>query len=262
MKKLIFVLASILLSSNLMAASLNKTDKKGRKQGTWQKTYKNGQLQYEGQFKDDVPYGTFKHYYDSGKLKSVQTYDANNNSDVTFYEVDGKTVACTGHFDGKLKVGEWKYFSNGELVLTEIYMNGVRHGMSKTYNKGAVMEETPFVNGQIDGEEKAYMEGGKLYSVTTYKNSVLNGPYKLYEGLDKPTQEGQFVDGKRSGVWNTYDDKGKLIDTVTYINGVATNQNQINKKVSADFQQNFEKAEKVKKTLPSGVDEGVEIKME
>ena len=54
-------------------ANINKTDASGRKQGVWKK-YEKGKLVYEGQFKDNVPYGTFRYYHTNGKLKSTTDF--------------------------------------------------------------------------------------------------------------------------------------------------------------------------------------------
>lgn len=238
MKQFIIFLAALSLVGNAMAADLNKTDKKGRKQGEWVKTYQNGRVQYKGKFVDDKPVGTFNRYYEDGKLQSVQVYDAGNTSDVTFYEVDGKTVATVGHFDGKTKVGEWKYYSAGVLVMTEVFLNGQRHGLAKSYSNGVVIEETPYVNGLINGVQKKYLENGKLYSTTTYKNGVMEGAYRLYEGNANPVEVGQFKNGKRSGEWELYDEKGNKIDGTSYTGGVADNEKQIRKENSKQFDVN------------------------
>lgn len=238
MKKFLFLLAALSFIGNAVAADINKTDKKGRKQGEWVKTYQNGRVQYKGHFVDDKPTGTFYRYYEDGKLQSVQVYDAGNTSDVTFYDSDGKTVSTVGHFDGKQKVGEWKFYSAGELVLTEIYLNGQRHGVAKSYAKGAVIEETPYVNGLVNGVQKKFLENGKLYSTTTYKNGVMDGPYHLYEGNANPVEVGQFKNGKRSGDWEIYNENGKKIDGTSYSGGIATDEKQKLKKSSALFDEN------------------------
>lgn len=238
MRQILLLLVACSIAAGVMAADLNKTDKKGRKQGEWVKTYQNGHVQYKGHFVDDKPTGTFYRYYETGKLQSVQVYDAGNTSDVTFYDPDGQTVSTVGHFDGKVKVGEWKYFSAGELVMTEIYLNGQRHGVAKSYTKGAVIEETPYVNGLANGVQKKYLENGKLYSTTTYKNGVMDGPYRLYEGNANPVEAGQFKNGKRSGDWEVYDETGKKIDGTSYTGGIANDEKQKRKQSSAQFDEN------------------------
>ena len=74
MKRIIILAICLLLPFLMMAQEkINVKDKTGKKQGVWKK-YENGQMVYEGQFKDDVPYGTFKYYHSNGKLKSVTEF--------------------------------------------------------------------------------------------------------------------------------------------------------------------------------------------
>ena len=58
--------------------SQNKIDQKGKKQGYWSKSDKNGNKIYEGNFKDDCEDGLFTHYYEDGKtIKSKTEYIPN-----------------------------------------------------------------------------------------------------------------------------------------------------------------------------------------
>ena len=47
----------------------NIIDDNGQKQGKWIKKYENGLNRYTGQFKNDIPYGLFHYYYESGELR-------------------------------------------------------------------------------------------------------------------------------------------------------------------------------------------------
>lgn len=238
MKRFIALLLTGFSLLNIMAATPNETDKKGRKQGAWSKTYANGNLMYEGQFKDDQPTGTFKRYFESGKLKLVQTYTKGENSTVEIYEEDGKTISMSGSYIGKVKDGEWKFYKEGKISVIELYKKGVRNGASKIYaENGAVIEEIPYTNDKIDGIKKAYLEDGKLYSEVEYKKGVEDGFYKLYEGNEKPTITGQHVNGKRDGEWKVYNDKGELDEVLTYKNGKQTNAQEQKKKHSKTFDQ-------------------------
>ncbi|MBO4806734.1 MAG: hypothetical protein J5554_11900 [Paludibacteraceae bacterium] len=218
-------------------AAPNETDNKGRKQGAWSKTYANGNLMYEGQFKDDKPVGTFKRYFESGKLKLVQTYTKEDYSTVEIYEEDGKTLSMSGAYIGKQKEGEWKFYNEGKLVSSELYKNGKRNGLSKSYaGNGSVIEETPYTNDKINGIKRAFLEDGKKYSEIEYENGVENGFYKLYEGNEKPTITGQHFNGKRIGEWKIYNEKGELDEVLTYDkNGKQTNSKEQNKKHSKTF---------------------------
>jgi antitoxin component YwqK of YwqJK toxin-antitoxin module len=67
MKYIFYLLLFFSLSSS--AQSINYVDADGKKQGVWKKTYKDGNLRYEGAFKNDVAQGIFYYYYKTGELK-------------------------------------------------------------------------------------------------------------------------------------------------------------------------------------------------
>src|SRR5436190_23763750 len=51
--------------------TINRTDKKGLKQGLWKKYYSNDTLFSEGVYKNNIHTGIFKTYYKTGKPQSV-----------------------------------------------------------------------------------------------------------------------------------------------------------------------------------------------
>ena len=227
MKKLILISISALLLSNLNLFAQNKIDDKGRKQGPWTKTYPGGALMYEGSFKDDKPAGLFKHYYESGKLKIEQHYLPGDVSEVKMYERDGKTLAATGKYKGKQKEGEWKYYLEDRLVLTENFKDGKKDGISNVYSKrGVILEEIPYKEDKITGIRKHFLEDGKLYSEISFKDGLEDGTYKLFEGNEKPVVEGHYVAGKKDGDWNFYDEDGKIAETLRYHHGMLLNSKE------------------------------------
>jgi len=242
MKKKILILAPIFLWANFMISAQNVTDKSGKKQGNWSKTYPNGKLMYEGAFKDDQPVGIFKHYYESGKLKIQQNYLPESDiSEVEVYENDGKTISATGAYKGKKKDGEWKYYSEEKLIQSETFKNGIKDGLTKIYAKtGVVMEEIPYVGDKITGIRRLFLEDGKLYSEVSYKNDVEDGYYKLFEGYNRPVAEGLYVAGKKEGDWNVYDERGNIVETQRYKNGVLLNAKELKKKQESSYDRNIQ----------------------
>ena len=225
-----------------MISAQNLTDKNGKKQGVWSKTYPNGKIMYEGAFKDDQPVGVFKHYYESGKLKIRQNYLPESDvSEVTMYEINGTTVSATGTYNGKKKDGEWKYYSEEKIIQSETFKDGIKEGLTKIYSKtGVVMEEIPYVEDKITGIRRLFLEDGKLYSEVSYKNDVEEGYYKLFEGYEKPVAEGLYVAGKKEGDWNVYDEKGNIVEIQRYKAGILLNDKELKKKYENSYDQNIQ----------------------
>lgn len=71
----IILLLGISAGSNCQIPNnINQMDAKGEKQGYWIKKYPDGQILYEGSFRNNKPVGEFKRYYEDGSLKSVLMY--------------------------------------------------------------------------------------------------------------------------------------------------------------------------------------------
>ena len=69
-----FLLYLLLMPFFSISQTINEIDKDGEKQGIWSKNYKNKNVRYKGQFKDDKPKGLFFYYYDSGELKAEKEF--------------------------------------------------------------------------------------------------------------------------------------------------------------------------------------------
>ena len=216
MKRIVFILVALLIGvTSISAQDFNRTDSKGRRQGVWRDYYPNGQLRYEGQFKNDKCKGIFRYYDEQGNLKAVNEFD--KSGDRAFnetYAPNGRVVA-TGFYLNQKKDGEWKYFdaNSGQLRLVEDNKAGKVHGWSRLYNpnNGVLAEETQYVEGQPEGQCKKYSDTGVLIMECQYHNGMLEGPSKTYYPNATLKEEGQYAKGKKVGIWKTYNEEGDLI---------------------------------------------------
>ena len=75
MKRFALILAALMFAMTSVGQDFNRIDAKGRRQGPWRDFYPNGQLRYEGQFKNDKCKGVFKYYDELGNLKATNEFD-------------------------------------------------------------------------------------------------------------------------------------------------------------------------------------------
>ena len=66
--------------------SINQVDEKGLKQGLWIKKYPNGNINYEGYFKDDRPVKLMKRYFENGDIKSSFIFYDNDRACAAHHE--------------------------------------------------------------------------------------------------------------------------------------------------------------------------------
>lgn len=215
MKRSFFFLAALLLSVTVVAQDFNKTDSKGRRQGVWKDFYPNGQMRYEGEFKNDKCKGTFRYYDEQGNLKATNEFDKSGERALNKTFAPNGRVVATGYYVNQKKEGEWKYYdkSSGQMLLVEDNKDGKVEGWSRLYNpnNGVLAEETQYVGGQPEGQCRKYSDTGTLLMECQYHNGLLEGPAKTYYPTSTLKEVGQYHLGQKAGIWKTYNEEGDEI---------------------------------------------------
>jgi len=215
--RIITLIITMLLTTPLfiLAQSVNQSDANGMKQGRWTKTYSNGVPRYEGQFKNDKPYGEFKHYYENGTLKAITIYSPDGvvARTKTFHE--NSNLMAVGKFIQQKKDSVWTYYSevDGKLISDETYRKGVLNGLSRTYypETGNIAESIEFKNGIKQGKLRKYFPEGNIMTEGTYVDDQLDGEFTLYFPDGSTQLKGQYKNGIQIGQWHYFDEQGNEI---------------------------------------------------
>lgn len=211
--KLLHFSLGLLLTSMVSAQSINQLDANGKRDGIWKKNFEDTNvLRYEGEFAHGKEIGLFKFYKNINKkavLTATKQFNTQNNiAEVIFYASTGKVIS-EGKMDGKLYVGEWKYYqkNNKNLLILEHYNSkGELEGERMVYyNNGNIAEKQMYKAGKLNGESLSYSEDNKLINVATYLNGEMHGKYVVYFLDGEPEVEGQFKNGQKSGIWKYYE---------------------------------------------------------
>lgn len=216
MKKALLILpVLVLFASFCFAQNVNQTDANGLKQGHWEKTYSNGAIRYQGQFKDNHPYGEFKYYFPSGNISALSVYSEDGNIVHTkTFHLDGKPLA-EGKFVHQKKDSIWNFYSDidGKLVAKESYLNDLKNGKAIIYfpSTGKPAEITFYKNGLKDGEWLKYFPNDSVYIHGFYLKDTLEGTYKVYDSYGNLQIDGNYMKGLQNGLWTTYDSTGKVL---------------------------------------------------
>ncbi|GAA4303152.1 toxin-antitoxin system YwqK family antitoxin [Aestuariibaculum suncheonense] len=211
--KLLHLTLVLFITSFVSAQSINQLDANGKRDGIWKKNFDGTNvLRYEGEFTHGKETGLFK-FYKNIKNKAVLTATKKFNpqtniAEVTFYGSTGKVIS-EGKMNGKLYIGEWKYYqkNNNNLLILEHYnLKGELEGERVVYYENGVMaEKQNYKAGVLDGEALSYSESNKLINRSHYVNGVMDGKYVVY-ALDGTAEvEGQFKQGQKSGIWKYYE---------------------------------------------------------
>lgn len=202
---------------------INRKDKKGKKTGTWKKFYDDGKLKEESRYKNDLLNGYLKEYDTKGKLINATLYidgvaqtfaQEISELDIRKEYYDNGNVKVEGIYDvtGK-ENGTFKYFNKkGKIEKTEIYIHGVLIAV------GLIDEE-----GRRQGYwEQYYMDPeGQLKSKGKYKDGKKIDEWEYYFENNQLQQKGKYVkDEKPSGLWKWYYENGQLLREETFRKGL------------------------------------------
>lgn len=139
-------------------------------------------------------------------------------------EEEGVTKEVTKHANGNLyKVARKKgnklygvqeeYKSNGKLLSTITYLNGLRDGEAIMYHdNGKPYRITNYVRNKISGERKKYYKDGKLWSKQTYHEGLPSNDLKEYDESGKLIDPFEFkISSKKV--------KGNMVDVSLSVKG-------------------------------------------
>ncbi|MFN2335899.1 MAG: toxin-antitoxin system YwqK family antitoxin [Bacteroidales bacterium] len=208
----------------LLAMSQNMTDSKGMKQGPWIKNYPNGEVMYEGTFKNDIPVGVFRRYNNEGILISELTYSDKKKDEAVaiFFYADG-LKAGEGMYIERKKEGLWKIWSATRplyLISEEYYHLDLRHGLSqKFYPDSSLAEKMTWDSGNGTGEWFQYYPDGSICLRAEYQAGSLEGPFSYYHPNGKLQYEGRYKENVRAGDWMVFNEDGSLKQIIVYKEG-------------------------------------------
>jgi len=166
--------------------------------------YKNGNVEQKVSLKNEKPHGLMLSYYEAGNLRREAYYNEGiRNGPFVEYHMTGTRA-------------EESYYKNGVLDSVSRYWDNVF---------GTLMKEQYYKMGKKDGVWYTFNIKGDTITMFTYKDDVLNGPYKKY--FDGFEQVGDKNNGRGVGKDTSRFDPKKykrvyvsmLDEYGTYVNG-------------------------------------------
>jgi antitoxin component YwqK of YwqJK toxin-antitoxin module len=230
MRKSLFILIPVLFcflfktSFGQGGEEWNQKDEKGQKVGKWRAYYSNGNLRYEGQFREGQPFSIFKYYFQDGKLKTVLRHRSATEAYAEHYYQTGDLMA-TGKYTNQKKDSVWTSFGAGNVKVEQGgYIAGKKYGIWRTfYPNGQVAEEVTIVNDLENGPYKSYFIDGTLKQEGTYENGLLEGLSEFYDANGNKILKGKYYRGSRDGRWIYYKELLKVDKVLEYDKGQLLN---------------------------------------
>ncbi|MBO4778151.1 MAG: toxin-antitoxin system YwqK family antitoxin [Bacteroidales bacterium] len=239
MKKTLIFLCTLFIalcsfSQKKGADTLNYMDANGKKQGHWIQKYQNGNVQFEGYFKNNVPVGQFKKYHENGQLKYDMFYDTKdaNRVTVTMYDIAGE-LSAKGEYYAKKKNGTWQYYgSNNQVIMEENYNHGMLDGKSTVFwqsNPTQPMEIKYWKDSLKHGDWMWFYEDGKVRQKTHYIENKLNGEFLVFFSDGTQHIKGAYKNDLRDGLWEYFNEDGSSKIKIDYKDGKIVNEDEFEK---------------------------------
>ncbi len=219
-KFLLLIFFSILLSILSFSQALNQVDDQGWKQGKWRKSYVSGVIKYEGQFRNDRPYGEFRYYHENSQIKAITKFSDDGIIAYTesFHE-NGKPMAM-GKYINQKRDSTWNFYSDidGKIIAKEDYRKGKLNGKSILFyvDSGKPAEITEYKQGVKEGTYLKYFPDGKTMTEGLYHNDQLHGDFTVYYNDETIEIKGRYENGRKSGNWEYFTENGKPITEEQY----------------------------------------------
>lgn len=227
-----------------VSKEIEYTLKNGKYEGVFKSYFKNGNIEFNGQYLNDKKTGFWQQYNENGDL--VYEYNMLNGKLEGLAKVyeDGK-ISEEKYFSNDVLNGSAKnyiYNNEGVLILTQHknYNNSKLNGRKELYyiapnTANRLLSYTTYNN---DLKEGAFQEvQGDSLIIGAYKNNKLNGEYKVFldakrmlvGGVISTTisqlskhSKGFYSNGLKTGLWEYYDITGSLIEKGKYQNNLKT----------------------------------------
>ena len=130
-------------------------------------------------------------------------------------------IVFEGYVTDKKRHGQWiEYNQEGDIILIENYVNGLREGLAlKMVSRGQIEQKARYHQGMLNGPWTQY-KFGKVIEERNYVIGKLDGNVKSYDDRTwKLKQEVQYKEGKQHGYFRYYDEEGNVTLEYEYKNG-------------------------------------------
>ena len=183
--------------------------------------FQNGNIKSKGQFRNNLPKGSWFYYYENGGMKAAGSFKDGVNVGVWRYYYENGSVSAEGSYDKGVKVGAWKYYfeSENQVVKTEgDYVNNKREGLWKFYDETGLFKAQALLK-QDSGKYTEYYPSGNKKSEGMLVNGKSAGLWQYFHDSGALMGQGQEKEGIKEGAWVFYDTNGAISSKGQYENG-------------------------------------------
>jgi antitoxin component YwqK of YwqJK toxin-antitoxin module len=192
--------------------------------------YSNGQVHYEGQYRDGIKTGRWVQWHPNG-VKKEEFYYHNGHMHGPYFSwyTNGKIRIKARYTHGKLtadnagcnKAGQViQRHTNGYLAEEKLYRDGLLSLRLEWYDNGRLKRETAFQDGRKNGWEKYWYENGARKEKTRYYNGKKNGLSISWYKTGQQKHEVTYWNGTMNGLYTEWYPNGHVKMSGYYFDGI------------------------------------------
>jgi antitoxin component YwqK of YwqJK toxin-antitoxin module len=174
--------------------------------------YPSGELRYEVAY-DPVEHTLIKEWYENGSLKSYEKYTGSLLAYGEYYDSRGQRKSYVEAGNGIRTLRN----TYGTLVSADAFKDGQIEHVTLYYENGIPKEVTPYINGVVHGIRKTFLAGGEPKTFETWNQGQQQGITILFINGEK-AQEVPYVAGIKSGLGRVYKDGHIVVQELTWKN--------------------------------------------
>ena len=209
--------------------------------GMMKEFYPDGSKRGETGFFNGKQHGSSKYWHANGQLSYEGTYDLGDRIGAeTRWDFMG-TMTRNGNYEDGRSTGYTTYYSNGKKSMERPARFGMDHGDVRTYSMSGDLQMVRYYNeGRLIGYSYNGPDGtlvdtiplseglvqltskypnGKTSREMTYRNGVIEGPFKEYHPNGKVLEECAFDNGERTGTDHDFYEDGTPASITIWKNG-------------------------------------------
>ena len=188
---------------------------RGQTEGKSKKYYINGKIESECNYTEDELDGPCQYYDQFDQHQLTKIYDKNFGQ-IAYVDIKSRD---TIQFISKGKFTLESYFPNGNIAVTQNYVDGKFEGENTWYNSdGSVTGKINYLGGDNHGLRTRYYPDGKVFRETLYQYDNKNGTEKEYYDNGQLCRETPYINGNINGYEIIYDRDGRVKSKTYYWN--------------------------------------------
>ena len=197
----------------------NRRDENGLKTGLWKVFHTSGRVLESGSYMRNVRHGLFQFFDARGTLVRVERYHM------------GELVVEDNEEGSQPELQE-VHRRDGSLESTTMYIQGVKQGVSRTFNNqgevvaGAIFDQDELVaegitlkDGTKDGVWREFWPNGQVRAEGLYESGLREGIWTFYRITSEKEQEGNYRQGVFHGTWTWWYLDGEIHREEDYTRG-------------------------------------------